>query len=96
MERNGSTVLEAFGKRVLRLSHAPGVAYSPGGNCSGEVELDQTELLGMARTADAVLVCVGENSYTEKPGDTEDLALSEASNGWSSESVGSIGTSFWC
>lgn len=77
MERNGSTVLEAFGKRVLRLSHAPGVAYSPGGNCSGEVELDQTELLGMARTADAVLVCVGENSYTEKPGDTEDLALSE-------------------
>lgn len=78
MESNGRTILEAFRNRLPHVEYAPGVVYAPGGSYSEELVPDQTELLDKARVADAVLVCIGENSYTEKPGDTEDLALSEA------------------
>lgn len=78
MESNGSTILEAFRGRLSRVEYASGVVYAPGGSYSEELVPDQTELLDKARSADAVLVCIGENSYAEKPGDTENLTLSEA------------------
>lgn len=42
-----------------------------------EVENQFAEAVAAARTVDYVVLCVGENSYTEKPGDLNDLYLSD-------------------
>ena len=63
------TVLEAatagFGKDR--------VTYSPGVTFDGQNQI--TDAVAAASKADAILVCLGENSYTETPGDLSDLSL---------------------
>lgn len=59
------------------------VQYIPGVSYSKEIEYykqykDQFNLIANAvRSSDIVIVCIGENSYTEKPGDLSDLSLSD-------------------
>ncbi|MCU7693385.1 glycoside hydrolase family 3 N-terminal domain-containing protein [Haoranjiania flava] len=59
------------------------VQYIPGVSYSKEIEYykqykDQFNLIANAvRSSDVVIVCIGENSYTEKPGDLSDLSLSD-------------------
>jgi len=72
-----NTIVEAMQQRFPRVTYVPGVVY------------DETPFLWMldkavgipqavaaARAVDVVVCCVGENSYCETPGNTDDLNLS--------------------
>ncbi len=39
-----------------------------------------TEATALAKEADFVVACIGEETYTEKPGDIDDLALANGQN----------------
>ncbi|PKP54035.1 MAG: beta-glucosidase [Bacteroidetes bacterium HGW-Bacteroidetes-1] len=54
-----------------------GVSYDLKGDYKAELVGDLNAFALKASRADAIILCVGENSYTEKPGDLEDLSLSE-------------------
>lgn len=52
------------------------VAFAPGATVDVLTELNET--IDLARSADIAVVCIGEETYTEKPGDIPDLSLPEA------------------
>jgi beta-glucosidase len=74
-----NTILEAVRKNVgeKNVIYSPGVAWVETGKYWEEKEISIKAAVRAARKADYILLCVGENSYTEKPGDTHDLALSD-------------------
>lgn len=53
------------------------VKYEKKGDYRAEITADPGEFLMAARKADYIVLCLGENSYTETPGNLNDLALSE-------------------
>ncbi len=64
------TILQAIeGKAGKNVSYVPGVGF--------DKEIDIQEAVRAAKTADVAVVCIGENSYTETPGNVTDLTLSE-------------------
>ncbi len=73
-----NTFLKAIQNKIGKknVSHIPGVSYIETGKYFEEKENRMAEAVAAAKTADAVVVCIGENSYTEKPGDLNDLTLS--------------------
>jgi len=72
-----NTILEALRTRFSRVSYAPGVIYNENYGAWQEDEASGIALAAlMARTADVVICCVGENSYCETPGNMDDLNLS--------------------
>jgi beta-glucosidase len=74
-----ATIFEAIqqkvGKRNVR--YVPGVTYKMHGKYFEENSPQLAQAIAAARQSDVVVLCVGENSYTEKPGDLDDLYLSE-------------------
>lgn len=48
-----------------------------GGKYWEEKEVSIKEAVKKAKKADYIVLCLGENTYTEKPGDTHDLTLSD-------------------
>lgn len=72
------TLLEAvqdrFGKE--QVNYVPGVQYKKTGAYHEDELIDLKALDAAARQADVLLLCVGENSYTEKPGDLKSMELS--------------------
>lgn len=72
------TILDAmrdkFGEK--NVSYAPGVSYVPGEDWEADVYDRLDETLAKARHADYIVVCVGENSYCETPGNINDLNIS--------------------
>ncbi|MBN2765013.1 MAG: glycoside hydrolase family 3 C-terminal domain-containing protein [Paludibacteraceae bacterium] len=74
-----NTILEAVRKNAgeKNVIYSPGVAWIEKGKYWEEKEISIKAAVRAARKADYILLCVGENSYTEKPGDTHDLALSD-------------------
>ncbi|MBK9290110.1 MAG: glycoside hydrolase family 3 C-terminal domain-containing protein [Bacteroidetes bacterium] len=54
-----------------------GVRYKMDGKYDEEIVDDLNVFRRKAAQADAIVLCLGENSYTEKPGDLEDLYLSD-------------------
>ncbi|MDD3489186.1 MAG: glycoside hydrolase family 3 N-terminal domain-containing protein [Paludibacter sp.] len=74
-----NTILEAVRKNAgeKNVIYSPGVAWVETGKYWEEKEISIKVAVRAARKADYILLCVGENSYTEKPGDTHDLALSD-------------------
>ncbi len=74
-----NTILEAVRNTVgeKNVTYAPGVAWVETGKYWEEKEISIKAAVRAARKADYIVLCVGENSYTEKPGDTHDLALSD-------------------
>lgn len=74
-----NTILEAIrleiGEKNVR--YVPGVSYVENGKYFEEKENNLAGAVVAARNVDAVILCVGENSYAEKPGDLNDLNLSE-------------------
>ena len=64
------TVLEAlvaeFGEG--QISYAPGSTF--------EEEVDYADAVAKAKNSDVIVLCLGENSYTETPGDINDLRMS--------------------
>lgn len=74
----GPTIVEAIRQRIgaHRVSYVPGVEYDDRGKYYDERNVDIEAATRAARGADVVVLCLGENSYTEKPGDLTDLHLS--------------------
>eukprot|EP01032_Pedospumella_encystans_P011602 gene11602-13481_t len=54
-----------------RVSYTPGVSLL----ATDTSALNITEIASLAAAADVIVVCVGEGTYEEKPGDIDDLAL---------------------
>ena len=72
------TLGEAFAERfgAHRVEVIPGVSYRPHESRYDTEHRDRfDEAVAAARRADVVVLCLGENSYCEKPGDLNDLAL---------------------
>jgi beta-glucosidase len=71
------TLLEAiqrsFGKENVR--HVPGVSYTSAIEYATEHRDRFGEAVAAAKKADCAILCLGENSYCEKPGDLHDLYL---------------------
>lgn len=74
-----NTILEAvtskFGKE--NVLYEAGVEYNMKGVYHEEIMGDFNAVQQKAAQADYIVACIGENSYTEKPGDLQDLYLSE-------------------
>ena len=52
-----------------------GVSYKPGGSFYEMQEDNIQKAVELAKKSDYILLCLGENTYTEKPGDLNDLRL---------------------
>jgi beta-glucosidase len=74
-----NTILEAVQKEIgaANVSYVPGVTYKKDGKYFEEYADKMDEAVAAARNADVVLLCVGENTYTETPGNMSDLYLSD-------------------
>ena len=72
-----NTIYEAFSNTYGKnnVKYVPGVSYSDGGNYYDMVEDDINKVVLEARKSDYIILSLGENSYTEKPGDLNDLSL---------------------
>jgi len=74
-----NTIKEALEQRFPgKVSWTPGVEYVEGyGAWSIDVASGIQKARSMARNADVIVCCVGENSYCETPGNMDDLNLSK-------------------
>lgn len=74
-----NTFLEAVEKKAGKenICYVPGISYLETGNYYEEKEDRFEQAVQQARKSDIVLLFLGENSYTEKPGDLNDLNLSD-------------------
>lgn len=72
-----NTIYEAFSKSYgeENVSFLPGVSYKENGSFYDMTEDDIQKVVDAAKYHDYVLLCLGENCYTEKPGDLNDLNL---------------------
>lgn len=74
-----NTIYEAFcmkyGKENVTL--AQGVTYNQTGKYFEENNPDIVSAVKAAKDVDIIVACIGENSYTETPGNLNDLTLSE-------------------
>ena len=72
-----NTIFEAlqnnFGKANVK--YVSGVSYKQDGNYYEMVEDNINNAVREARNSDYIVLCLGENTYTEKPGDLNDLNL---------------------
>ena len=73
-----NTIVEALQHRFKHVSYEPGVKDLEGADWQAEDASGIGKAVAAARSADVVVVCVGENSYCETPGNMDDLNLSKA------------------
>lgn len=73
------TILEALREKLgaENVVYVPGVEYKMDGKYWEEIPGDIDAVVKAAENVDFILLALGENSYTEKPGDLHDLSLSE-------------------
>lgn len=73
-----NTMLEAIQKEIGedKVRYVPGVRYIESGKYYEDEAFRFEEALAASKTVDAIILCLGENTYTEKPGDLNDLTLS--------------------
>lgn len=74
-----NTIFEALRLRngEANVKYVPGVEYKMDGKYYEETNVQIAAAVQAARQSDVVVLCLGENTYTEKPGDLNDLNLSE-------------------
>jgi beta-glucosidase len=74
-----NTILEALRNKLgeANVSYEPGVVYKPKGKYWEDSVVNIEAAVKAAANVDYVLLCVGENSYTETPGNLHDLNLSD-------------------
>ena len=74
-----NTILEAIQNEIGKdnVGYVSGVSYVDGGKYWEEKETGIQDAIAKASGVDYIILCLGENSYTEKPGDLQDLTLSE-------------------
>ncbi|SFZ93454.1 beta-glucosidase [Flaviramulus basaltis] len=65
------TILEAFQDKL----GTNNVLYSEGVSLTEEINIEKT--VSLAKNADYILLCLGEQNYTETPGDISDLEITE-------------------
>lgn len=70
-----SAVEAKFGKE--NVSYVPGVSYTDAVEYATEYKDRFEEAVAAAKNADYIVLCLGENSYCEKPGDLDDLYLND-------------------
>ncbi|MBP3548356.1 MAG: glycoside hydrolase family 3 C-terminal domain-containing protein [Alistipes sp.] len=59
------------------VSFVAGVEYATEGHFAGECNIDIEAAVRAAQDVDVVVLCIGENSYCETPGNITEMALSE-------------------
>lgn len=69
-----AAVTNKFGKENVK--YEEGVAYNMKGNWSQDSVVDMDATVKAAADVDYILLCLGENSYTETPGNINDVNLS--------------------
>jgi beta-glucosidase len=74
-----NTILEALQHKIGKenVTYVPGVSYKMDGKYFEEYADNLEGAITAAKNADVVILCLGENSYTETPGNLSDLYLSE-------------------
>ena len=74
-----NTIYEAFVNTYgnNNVKYVPGVSYKDGGNYYEMIENSISKVVFEAKKSDYIILCLGETSYTEKPGDLNDLKLHE-------------------
>ena len=74
-----NTILEAITKKLGagNVSFAEGVVYKMKGQYFEDSVVNIDAAVAAAASVDYVLLCIGENSYTETPGNLNDLSLSD-------------------
>ncbi len=75
---NGTTFVDAIsaigGENV---TYVAGVEYAENGHFEGECNIDIEAAVEAAKDVDVVVLCIGENSYCETPGNINEMALSQ-------------------
>jgi beta-glucosidase len=73
-----NTILEAVQKKFgpSNVTYEKGVAYNMAGKYYEDSIVDIDAVVKAAAGVDYILLCIGENSYTETPGNLNDLSLS--------------------
>ncbi|TRZ44464.1 glycoside hydrolase family 3 N-terminal domain-containing protein [Robertkochia solimangrovi] len=74
-----NTILEAVQKKIGKsdVTYVPGVSYVDGGQYYEQKEDRMDAAVKAAEKSDIVILCLGENTYTEKPGDLNDLYIND-------------------
>ena len=74
-----NTILEAIQKKFGpgNVTYVKGVDYNMKGKYDEDSVVDIDAAVKAAANADYILLCIGENSYTETPGNLDDLTLSD-------------------
>ena len=74
-----NTILEAIQHEIgaENVIFEPGVTYVEGGKYYEEEKVEFEKAISAAKKVDYVILALGENTYTEKPGDLNDLYLSD-------------------
>jgi beta-glucosidase len=73
-----NTIVEAIQNKVgASAQFIPGVSYKMDGKYFEEYADKMDEAIAAAKNVDVIVLCLGENSYTETPGNLSDLYLSE-------------------
>ncbi len=68
-------ITNTYGKE--NISYIPGVSYTAATEYATEHKDRFDEAIAAAKNADYIILCLGENSYCEKPGDLDDLYLND-------------------
>lgn len=73
------TIVEAMQNKIGKqnVTFVPGVSYKMDGKYWEEYADKMEEAVAAAKDVDIVLLCLGENSYTETPGNLHDLYISD-------------------
>lgn len=74
-----NTIVKALKNKAgeANVTYLPGVSYKAGGKYYEEYADKMDETIAAAKDADVIVLCLGENSYTETPGNLNDLYLSD-------------------
>jgi len=67
------SVRDTYGRNNVK--YLSGVSYNKNGNYYDMIEENIGEAVKEGRKSDYIILCLGENTYTEKPGDLNDLNI---------------------
>lgn len=75
--KNHNTFLQSIQDLASHVTYVPGLNYKMDGAYWEEENIDIEAAVRAAKKVDVIIACIGENTYTEKPGDLNNLSLSE-------------------
>ena len=67
------SVRDTYGRNNVK--YVSGISYNKNGNYYDMIEENIVEAVKEGRKSDYIILCLGENTYTEKPGDLNDLNI---------------------